>query len=454
MSPQQKSHDPSRMRTSSAKIHYIYTTEIENHNGLFKYGQTDLPDHTLTLKDMADIGKKIDGSIEYTDDIVHNAAANRVRKQGNTVAVSPTLLWCAVAIRENENGDLVSFTDHDVHNALIRGGVKRNRFEDNNAREWFVGDPEVGKAAFFSIQKGEVLDSTQPLEKIVLRDEQRACVSFITSRYLSTRSQADRKGLMNCIMRFGKTLTALTAVAEIKEVQRVLVLTHRPGVEQSWFDDANKLDLIKRIPFFSKNYGTRLSSWRKDTSKGLVFTSLQHLRHAKIDEDSLANEILNTEFDMIIVDEGHEGTETELAQGVLSKLLKNKPFVLYISGTAFRINDKFLPEEVFEWSYVDERRAHHAWGSDTPNPYDNLPEVLFYTYNPLDDMKEVSNRSIVSIDQLFEVDNSEFTYPDAVHSFLSLISSSDKYSKIKTNYPFTSAQKKDTFAHTLSLIHI
>jgi superfamily II DNA or RNA helicase len=41
-------------------------------------------------------------------------------------------------------------------------------------------------------------------------------------------------------MRFGKTLSALQVVKDM-EYSRTLILTHRPAVNDGWFDDFNKI---------------------------------------------------------------------------------------------------------------------------------------------------------------------------------------------------------------------
>lgn len=40
-------------------------------------------------------------------------------------------------------------------------------------------------------------------------------------------------------MRFGKTLTALSLIKE-KKFKKVLIMTHRPVVNEGWFEDFNK----------------------------------------------------------------------------------------------------------------------------------------------------------------------------------------------------------------------
>ncbi len=45
------------------------------------------------------------------------------------------------------------------------------------------------------------------------------------------------------------------------------------------------------------------------------------------------NEVFATDWDLIIVDEAHEGTQTELGKAVMGELVKEQTKVLRLSGT-------------------------------------------------------------------------------------------------------------------------
>jgi superfamily II DNA or RNA helicase len=81
-------------------------------------------------------------------------------------------------------------------------------------------------------------------------------------------------------MRFGKTLSALQVVKDL-DLKRTLILTHRPVVDEGWFEDFGKIFYDK--PNFS--YGSKkqrrdliqtLETQQKKTkSKYIYFASIQ-----------------------------------------------------------------------------------------------------------------------------------------------------------------------------------
>ena len=79
---------------------------------------------------------------------------------------------------------------------------------------------------------------------------------------------------------------------------------------------------------------------KKNPSQHYVyFASMQDLRGAqlaggKFDKNSA---IFKAEYDMLIIDEAHEGTQTELGQNVIKLLTKANTHVLNLSGTPFNL---------------------------------------------------------------------------------------------------------------------
>lgn len=55
--------------------------------------------------------------------------------------------------------------------------------------------------------------------------------------------------LWNAKMRFGKTLSALEVVRLMK-FKRTIIMTHRPVVDDGWYDDFGKYSLEKKISMF------------------------------------------------------------------------------------------------------------------------------------------------------------------------------------------------------------
>lgn len=134
--------------------------------------------------------------------------------------------------------------------------------------------------------------------------------------------------LWNAKMRFGKTLSALQVVKDM-DFSRTLILTHRPVVDSGWFEDFGKI--FYDCPCFaygSKNNGDSHASLEARAKQGkcqyVYFASMQDLRGSELVGGNFDknNEVFATAWDCIIVDEAHEGTQTELGKAVMQELTK------------------------------------------------------------------------------------------------------------------------------------
>lgn len=78
------------------------------------------------------------------------------------------------------------------------------------------------------------------------------------------------------------------------------------------------------------------------------------------------NDVFSTSWDLIIVDEAHEGTQTNLGKAVMAELTKKDTKVLNLSGTPFNLLDNYDENEIYTWDYVMEQRAKAQWDIDHP----------------------------------------------------------------------------------------
>ena len=94
------------------------------------------------------------------------------------------------------------------------------------------------------------------------------------------------------------------------------------------------------------------------------------------------DEVFDTTWDMMIVDEAHEGTQSNLGDTTLGKIKSN--FTLELSGTPFNILHKREADDIFTWDYVMEQYHKQHWDeehSGAPNPYAELPALSMFTYD-------------------------------------------------------------------------
>ena len=79
-------------------------------------------------------------------------------------------------------------------------------------------------------------------------------------------------------MRFGKTLSALQLVKDQK-YQHVLIMTHRPVVDEGWFEDFKKIGMPNAGYLYgSKKDGEDFDYLAKSNQPFVYFASLQDLR--------------------------------------------------------------------------------------------------------------------------------------------------------------------------------
>ena len=427
-----------------AKLIYVFAINDEAHSDCLKIGETTLDD---------DNGEELYPNCE----LYQKAAHNRIRQYTATAGIAYQLLYtCSASF--NHNGLILSLNDKQIHRVLERSGIKQKEFAGvKGADEWYCCDLETVKKAISAAKRMEnslkPSDITQGQSPVIFRPEQTAAIK-------KTRKQFQRGNQMlwNAKMRFGKTLSALQVVKE-EGFKRTLILTHRPVVDEGWFDDFKKIFYDSKEYYYgSKNNGEEFGKLEQLAAKGnkyVYFASMQDLRGSeqvggKFDKN---NEIFKADWDFVIVDEAHEGTKTELGQNVLKELVKPTTKVLQLSGTPFNLFDDYSENEIFTWDYVMEQKAKQAWAVDNPyepNPYASLPAINIYTYDLGNLMGEyIEDEKAFNFREFFRTkDDGTFVHDKDVDRFLDLLCMEDKDSL----YPYSNDEFRRIFRHTLWLV--
>lgn len=431
---------------SSLKLKLIYVFRINDaaHEGCLKIGEATCDDENV-------IG------LAPNSKPLNEAARKRINQYTQTAGIRYDLLHTELTLYNR--GGLRSFNDKEVHAVLERSGVKRKVFDkENKANEWFMTSLDVVKRAIAAVKEGK--DSLSPGEvahgrsPIVFRPEQCEAIEKTEKQF--------RKGnqmLWNAKMRFGKTLSALQVVKDM-DFKRTLILTHRPVVDSGWFEDFGKIFYDRNnFAYGSKNNGESHESLeRRAKADGLhyvYFASMQDLRGSELVGGNFDknNEVFATPWDLIIVDEAHEGTQTELGKAVMAELVKDDTKVLRLSGTPFNLLDDFKENEIYTWDYVMEQRAKHDWDKNhfgDPNPYAALPAMNIYTYDLGRLLKEFVDEDVAfNFREFFRVDkDGSFIHERDVSAFLNLLTKEDK----ESCYPFASKEYRNVFRHTLWMV--
>lgn len=430
---------------SSLKLKLIYVFRIndEAHRDCLKVGETTCDDETVF-------------GLAPNSKSLNKAAKDRINEYTQTAGIQYDLLYTEMTIYNK--GGLCSFNDKEVHNVLVRSGIKRKIFDKvNKANEWFITDLETVKRAIAAVKNGrsslnaaEISNEKTP---IVFRPEQKDAIDITEKKF-----KKGNQMLWNAKMRFGKTLSALQVVKDM-ELTRTLILTHRPVVDNGWFEDFGKIFYDSNDYFYgSKNNGEDFNSLENNIKRGskyVYFASMQDLRGSEMvggnfDKDQ---QIFTTPWNLIIVDEAHEGTQTELGKAVMKELTKEHTKVLRLSGTPFNLFDEFKEDEIYTWDYVMEQRAKKSWDLThfgDPNPYALLPTLNIYTYDLGRLLHDYIDEDVAfNFREFFHVnEDGRFFHEQDIKAFLNLISKDDKSSL----YPFSNDEYRSNFRHTLWMI--
>ena len=468
------------VETTKYKLIYVYTIEDKKHEGYLKVGDTDV------------ISSLLPDQLTPNSKVLNDAARHRIDQQTQTAGVEYTLLYTEVAVRfrnlSNGVTMLEHFTDKKVHSVLKNSGIPHKFIGSTKGREWFGTDLATVKAAiaavkdYCSVIAGGEVEQEEPIE---FRKEQNDAVAKTLSCFNKKNEM-----LWDAKMRFGKTLTALQVVREAKgRFRRVIIVTHRPVVGSGWQEDFNKLftkedgykfyrkaSLASDYEFSGKvEEQNDKELYKKDKSgeRFIYFASIQDLRGSQMAGGKFDKNrgVFKMDWDLVIVDEAHEGTQTDLGKEVRQLLVKKHTKVLSLSGTPFNILSQYDEDSVFVWDYVMEQKRKETWDEehpDEPNPYASLPRLNLYTYDlgselegfSEDDLegkafnfreffrtwtgdKDVDHRPVPS-----DAKVGDFVHEDDVRRFLDLISGDSP----KSRYPFATQSHRDLFRHTLWMV--
>lgn len=429
-----------------AKLIYVFRIPDEAHSDCLKIGEATFDDGNITLPP--------------NSSALNKAATARIDQYTKTAGIAYELLHTEIAISVRD-GHLAGINDKEVHDVLLRSGIKRKVFDKvNGANEWFCCDLETAKRAITAAKEGR--KALNPNEISVnmtppcLYPNQRDAVEFTKDRF-----KRIKEVLWNAKMRFGKTITALTLIKEMPELKRVLIFSHRPVVNQSWYKDFQCVFCDNNQYLYgSKTLGESFSSlesqFYKQNKKYFYFASIQDLRGSEVVGGNFDknNEIFSTDWDLIIIDEAHEGTQTDLGKAVKKELKRSKTKFLHLSGTPFNIQDEFADEDTYTWDYVMEQRAKAQWDLTLPgdhNPYAGLPRMNIYTYDLGRLMNEFADEDIAfNFREFFRTtEDGEFVHKQHVEDFLNLLTKTREGDDV---YPFANKRYRDIFRHTLWMV--
>ncbi len=477
--------------TFKYKLIYIFAIHDADHEGFLKIGEASL-DSTLGPT-----------QIVPNCDLLNAAAHDRIKQYTKTALTQYELLHTELAICTIKMADgtpmYKPFSDTDIHDVLARSGYLCKKFPDTDRdSEWYGVNLQTAINAIHAFKEGRhdlfaaekiSAPAGEPKEikkGITLRQEQRDAVE----KTLNVFKTGDTM-LWDCKMRFGKTVSAYELIKQAG-FQKTIVVTHRPVVEDGWqkdhdliFDgDSQHLFVTKLSKGPNYEYDDAIDSENNRTLERyaqqgvpfVYFASMQDLRGSKLVGGNFhKNEaVFSMDWDCIIYDEAHEGTQTDLGQTVQKRLEapKNgkKPKVLSLSGTPYNLLGQY-EENVYTWDYVMEQRRKREFAENHPdehNPYENLPEMRILTFDLHESMP--TSYRFETEDMAFNfreffrtwtgdpkddfgplpsgVQIGDFVHEADVNAFLDLITREDDNS----HYPFANQQYRGMFKHTFWMV--
>ena len=464
-------------QTLAYKLIYVFSMPYDDHKGLLKVGEA-------TLKS----NKQPNDILPNSRDL-NQAAHARIKQEVGTASVRYTLLHTELAVRTVGNY-LAAFSDKDVQKVLMNSGIHKVQPNGKTGAEWFATNIETAKAAIKALKEGKSslssadIAKNTPHETIEFREEQIDAVNKTLRTF-----KKDDEMLWYAKMRFGKTLTALEVIRR-NQYRRVIIITHRPVVDDGWSDDFKKV-------FFSGNSehdyyyerktkdsaytfdektdsenDLKIRNHDKNGDHFIYFASMQDLRGSQIVGGNFNknNAVFALDWDLIVIDEAHEGTQTKLGDNVVKALKKEHTKVLALSGTPFNLLDKFGEDNVYTWDYVMEQKKKTEWDLahyGDHNPYADLPKMHIYTYDLGEKLKKYISddygTKAFNFREFFRVwykgpnGNRElpknavegkFVHENDVNAFLDLMVTEDANS----GYPYSTQEYRDMFRHTLWMV--
>lgn len=440
--------------TFSYGVIYVYSIPGDQHKGRLKIGSATLI------------------SSEPTQEQVEEAAHRRIKQQTKTADIRYNLEFATLALTNNNE----YLPDYAVHDVLIRSGFERKSENTQNYHsEWFEIDLTTAKNAIQAAKEGRAaLNTNERLtashQQFVFRPNQLDAIE----KTCKAIKQKRKHFLWNAKMRFGKTSTAME-VARRNNFQKILIVTHRPSVHADWYDDFKKIFAGTEYEFSSNTRGEHITTHLRKGTPFVYFASLQDLRLSKrVVEDEAAKsqakgfekneEIFDTTWDMLIIDEAHEGTQRDLGIAAISKIQSN--FTLELSGTPFNILHKHEEDNIYTWDYVMEQRDKLSWDEEhpgVPNPYAELPALSMFTYDvdtfgshigPLEKYTDALDGAF-KFHEFFRVhkdengnDIAEFVHETMVKRFIDLLVDDT----IQTKFPYSTEEYRSYIKHSLWLL--
>ena len=307
------------------------------------------------------------------------------------MSVEKQKVWSRRALFTTEAGG--RFTDTDFHAFLKQQGVVRETAPKRTEWHRFAGAPRTSLDYFNDFAGQDFGDLQAGGEDDVHPQAGAAC-----------RRGPGRRGLLRRIG--GGTVEREAQVRQDAhdlpphaetDVKTVLIVTNRPAIANSWYDDFTRFighqttfKFVSESPSLDDPFAhvpravapflrstVRMPRRRVRFPPGpqgvavLRWRNYPKLKH-----------IADLHWDLLVVDEAHEGvdtTKTDIAFNQIKRKPDPAPVGHAVQGA--RVRKGSPPGEIFNWTYEDEQTARREWvGDGQDNPYGSPPTLNLLTY--------------------------------------------------------------------------
>jgi type II restriction enzyme len=413
---------------------------------------------------------KYDGweKIGYTE---QETADARIAQQASQLSVEKQKVWSRRALFTSETGG--RFTDTDLHAYLKQQGVERETMPKRTEWHHFATAPK-SSLEYFNDFAGQDFPEPSTLgreDDYELRAEQQAAVDQAVAAFEAGKGEV----LWNAKPRFGKTLATYDLMRAL-DLRKVLIVTNRPTIANSWFDDFTRFighqttfRFVSDSPSLTSRSPMTRDQWRDyslnhlhEDPRFVEFLSLQDLKGARYfggPYDKLKH-VAQLDWDLLVIDEAHEGIDTTKTDVAFEQIKRTR--TLHLSGTPFKAlaSGKFEQDQIYNWSYEDEQKARLAWqNAGEENPYAALPTLNLLTYQVSRMLTERLAEGVAiaedeaNIDYTFDLneffatkDNGYFDHEVEVVKFLDCMATNEKY-------PFSTPELRDEIRHSFWLLN-
>ena len=441
---------------------------IEAGRKIYIYSHPDYPEHKGYLK----IGE------------TKNNVEDRIDQQNKTANVNYEI------VGEYEAQDIKGnyFHDKEIHQILEKEYERKKDKKTGRLTEWFKISEQDARRVIenriycrfeFAYHKDEQIE-------FKLRPNQEAAVEKTYRRWEISKQHPEddklKEFLWNAKPRFGKTITAYEFAKKI-EARKVLIITQRTAISDSWFNDYNKFLKGRQTGYIFGSFKENVKEDNENTkskahSKKEIREALKDNEDQKIifyisfsdikgkDESGNFKKnnawIFEIDWDLLIIDETHEGSLTDKAKKVYEGL--NYGFLLHLSGTPFKRIEMggYSEKNSYSWSYTDEQYEKENWDySRGKNPYEEMPRLNIYAYQLSLALRRVAISDEKSFDfrEFFKITSNKnlgdsFVHDAEIDLFLDnlcLATNKDNLEGYQT-FPFGNEELRDSLRHTFWLL--